>query len=161
MKPEEMLVFPIKCKLYLYNLGPASSMDLLEPERTAIEDFISVNGLDVDIDDERFFHIGLSECPRINRSGWTTLTSFSKVDLDIKVPMIDGNKMFLPESFIKDFKEGETVHINLPAMGRLKSPNVMYRSNQPVYIVDLQCTISQHNSVFHAGNFEDFYMKLK
>ena len=94
--------------LYLYNLRAVHMDELWDEEANILSDFMEYNHIH---EEKIFVHAGLNMERRMDKDHWTK----TAIGL-IKVPMIDGNKILLPLSMIKDKKEDDDINLFFPAI---------------------------------------------
>ena len=154
-----------KVKLYLYDLGPADPIQLYPEEVNEIHKLIDLNNLDIDPDDETYVHCGLIMNTRLDKHSWTTYLRTMQTEYQVKIPSIDGNKVFLPISLFKDKKEGDIVELKFPCIIRCISPlaNTGIITLPQEGYVTLTCKLEQAASVqFNdLGPFEEALKKIQ
>lgn len=132
--------------LYLYNLGPAHIDELWDDEVKIISDFMEYNHIH---EETIFVHAGLNMEKRMDKDHWAkTILGL------IKIPMIDGNKILLPLSMIKDKKEDDDIRLLFPSI--IKNQYGECHGNSYISF-----QISQLSSQFaNMGPFEEALKKI-
>ncbi len=132
--------------LYLYNLGPAHIDELWDDEAKIISDFMEYNHIR---EETIFVHAGLNLERKMNKDHWTK----TAIGL-MKIPMIDGNKILLPLSMIKDKKEDDDIHMIFPTIIKNEDKESYGKSYR-------EFQISQLSSQFASlGPFEEALKKI-
>lgn len=153
-----------KIHIYLYNLGAADSIQIYEEERIWLQKLIRLNAWAIDPDTEKYLHVGINMSPKMDKHSWVTYEIYKSTEDQIKLPLIDGNKCFIPVSLFIDAKEGDTIPLSMPCLIRHRSalPSTGISVVEPIEgYVELRMQLDQLGSQFNElGPFEEALKKV-